>query len=731
MADGNVPYLLRPEAGPVPYNKLQERARKTLELIILTLEAAAQSAARTNGAEGEATANEVFIDTHRASRLFFVSGEPGSGKSTLYLTLKAMHSPNKRRSSKYSQGYGRDTSILKEAVRWLEPIDLEVSGEEGENLLAAVLVRFIRSLDESSPDFSKACGDALKKLEELATDIGMAWDGNLHARAGELDPDAYSMEVMRSQRARLGINERLRETLNELAKHDCCGCHPGTLFVLPIDDFYLRPDASLQLLRLLRMISVPRLFFLVMGDITTVEALFVEKALADWTAVAGAEIFAALPERKQEVLARARELRARFLRKLLPPGQRATIEPMDWNEAMKFKPEVADSDTDDWEELRTLLGKVNLDEPKTADSSGDHASSPASLLDFLAGRDSGGGTVDSPKRIGEETGQEKEAREAYTGLQILDATPREIMDIWTALQQYIVESEHNLQPQHQETDHKEAAHISAHGKAGAKALPLLSMVVNFVKLTIEEQNFLNEQQQQALSGVLPTRHYYAPDTFLETDRLRLGPEGRSWKIAGEVRVRNHSPWKLMVGKVQPRTDIAFAKLPPRPTAWIILLHDLAWKWSRESMSVNLVETLTTELNPEAVTVLATEPPEEFRWAAWWNGKSWQHFPMPPFKTFQQLDRFLHVWNRGLDWWSQEYDSKLTSNRSLRDVIDLWALAGWTVIGNHYEDFVLRSAEWPERVLREFKQTDTESSSSNSWLLEVTAFEERIVGREER
>lgn len=164
---------------------------------------------------------------------------------------------------------------------------------------------------------------------------------------------------MRTQCARLRVNERPKKSLDKLAKNKCYGCSEGTLFVLPVDDFYLKPDASLQLLRLLRMISIPRLFFLVMGDIKTIEALFVEKSLADWTAVAGDRIFAARADRLDDALSRARELRARYLRKLLPPGQRAEIEAMDWHEALDFNPEQLDEkDT-----LEQLLEKTDLDTP--------------------------------------------------------------------------------------------------------------------------------------------------------------------------------------------------------------------------------------------------------------------------------------------------------------------------------------------------------------------------------
>ena len=225
---------------------------------------------------------------------------------------------------------GRHTS-------WLEPLDLEVAGDEGENLLAAVLVRISEALGSSPVSASKGCRDAVEKLEELANDIGIAWDGNLKARAGSLDPDTYSQETMRAQRARLSTNSRLRFALDRLLRNRCYGLSGEELFVLPIDDFYLKPKASLELLRLLRMISVPRLFFLIMGDMKTVEALFFEKALADWTAVAGAQVLATRSEReKQEVLARVREMKARYLRKLIPEGQRAIIGWTEWHEALQI-----------------------------------------------------------------------------------------------------------------------------------------------------------------------------------------------------------------------------------------------------------------------------------------------------------------------------------------------------------------------------------------------------------
>ena len=340
----NQNFALRPEAGPVPHILLTESQKIVLQKIVAALSEAQKLAENSQSQE---SADE--FDPDRVSRLFFVSGEPGSGKSTLYLTLRDVlggkrvshrSQPKYVLSEKYRKQYEKkykDLAGLMGSINWLEQIDLEVAGEDGENLLAAVLVRISRALGNDRGVGKQACRQAMEQLEELANDIGIAWDGNLQARASRLDPSSYSQEVMRVQRARLGTNQRLRDALETLSLEECYGCSPNTLFVLPIDDFYLKPGVSLDLLRLLRMISIPRLFFLIMGEEKNMEALFFEKALADWTDVAGPKIFGSLDtRRKNEVLSRAREMSARYFRKLLPAGQRETIRTLTWSEALSL-----------------------------------------------------------------------------------------------------------------------------------------------------------------------------------------------------------------------------------------------------------------------------------------------------------------------------------------------------------------------------------------------------------
>lgn len=771
MLNNDAEYFLRPEAGPVPYRKLQRRAKNALKLIVQALNAAVRSAAAAADSEGIGRVPSYAIDRHRSSRLFFVSGEPGSGKSTLYVTLRAMLSKDKKYVEHSKEYDGEDLKSLKDNVRWLEPIDLEVVGDKEENLLAAVLVRLIRALDESKSGFSKDCGEAIKKLDELAADIGMAWDSNLRARASALDPDSYSMEVMRAQRARLGVNERLREALDQLASNNCCGCDTSTLFVLPVDDLYLKPDASLQLLRLLRMISVPRLFFLVMGDITTVEALFTEKAMADWTGVAGAEVFQTLPDRLSDALARARELRARFLRKLLPPRQRTEIQPMDWDEAMRFTPERPD-DITEAEALGTWLAQVELDRPwmstNETNSPNTQSKYQGNLFNFLTCRPlDHQWTLEEVKIVVKEDenlkGNKRKSREVYTGLQLLDATPREVMDLWSALQELVKEEKIRKTKDGQSLDgnSERASSQELEEERSDYKIPLLTLVLEFVKLSIDEQNFLNEKQQSAvLNGVLPTRRYYTPDTYLEMNRLRLKPESSDWKAIspGSVWVRKHSPWILEPialskeedGDKEEGADLSsesrtqenpgeFNKLPPRQTAWLVLLHDLAWMWRHGSLKENLVTSLRQELSKKLSKPIGLDAQGDPKndvpgWAIIREGKTYKSLQMPEFETVRQLDFFLRVWNRGIELQFQELEKEeqLKSEERARLLVKLlWDLAGWTVIEDQYDAFTRNDGKWFEEVLRtnieqaskRKSKTSAAPNAEDSWKLELAKFRE--------
>ncbi len=659
---GNDDYALRPEAGPVKPAFLNQSQRDAFRAIVAALAEARHLAATSVQPAGLLGA----VQRDRVSRLFFVSGQPGSGKTSLYLTLRAILDPQEQfldLRQEYAENEDfKDLSELVDRTRWLECIDLEVAVDEGENLLAAVLVRIFHAITETF-DAPQDCQDVLRELEELANDIGIAWEGNLQARAGSLDPDSYSQEVIRAQRTRLRINERFRSSLQSLFEKQCFGLTPQQLFVLPIDDFYLKPAASLELLRLLSMISVPRLFFLVMGDIKTVEALFLEKALADWTAVAGPRIFASLADRQQEVLARVREMRARYLRKLLPIRQRAIVEWTEWSETLAYRPAV--SRKTDWvPQMAHLLSEVKIKWSAKSDTEAKGDKEEHSLLNFLL-------TPRLPKppekedyHYKAEQVEVKKFHKAYSGTLVLDATPRELFDLWRVLREL-----QRIRPRAKGTD------------ADDEEVPqYLRMFVDLALSAIEEQDFLYEKEQDILRFAFPSSG--RTDFLVRTNEFCLKQKVGPWipNTSDEVWVRKHLDWELYIGEVDPgagqsesrsddstekgnhrggaRSDLSEGNssrrnqaLPPRLAAWIFLLHDLVWNWKSDHLVENIVRHLGERINAIPPR-LAPPRPLDCGWA--WRmerknrKKSWKHLPFPKFDTFRQLDRFLAIWSHHLE-----------------------------------------------------------------------------------
>lgn len=93
---------------------------------------------------------------------------------------------------------------------------------------------------------------------------------------------------MRAERSRLSLNHYLSKALDELAEKVFQGYGvTNPLFVLPVDDVDLNPCRCLELLRLLRMIAVPRLFILALGDLDMVRIVLNLKYSGEFVSIAG------------------------------------------------------------------------------------------------------------------------------------------------------------------------------------------------------------------------------------------------------------------------------------------------------------------------------------------------------------------------------------------------------------------------------------------------------------
>ena len=318
------------------------------------------------------------------------------------------------------------------------------------NLLAAVLTRIESAVRQFVVPYTTGHGqptdrqgptgmlelcpdylDALQSLQRLQTDVALAWDGNLPRRGDHLDPDAYALEVLRAERARLSLTGNLTRTLDDLAGSLFRGCGvTDPLFVLPIDDVDLNPLRSLEILRLLRIITVPRLFMFVLGDVNMVEVVLNLKYSREFSGTLGAEPPQELLSVPSSYVRRTvATVASKAMRKLLPPAQRINLGVMDVDETLEMRPSVPNSAT------LLRLGDLLAQCPILIDALGEQETrqdaafkmagqSIKTVLEFLL----------FPSCIWPKQEKPAGAERYYGGNKILRMSPRRAADWWFFLE---------------------------------------------------------------------------------------------------------------------------------------------------------------------------------------------------------------------------------------------------------------------------------------------------------
>lgn len=353
---------LRPEARAHRYSQLFQAERKAVDAVVSLLKESADTIPPLGDRSHERRGRSGYvIDDVRSSRIAFLSGPRGSGKSSAMLTLM------RQIDSRYpeSTDIAPNVTELRPRVVLLDPLDMEPLAK-GANLLAGILTRIEaafeaavhggRGSDRARP--SERLSNAVQELRALQLDVGISWDGNLVQRGSAVDLDGYSHDVLRAEHARLGLNARLANVLDELARvltesHE----YRNPIFLLPIDDFDLAPLRCLELLQLLRMVSVPRLFSVICGDIAVARTVVRMSFCGDMNQIAHERVGSTAPVvPSEQIAALGIQLTTNALRKLLPPGQRIELRPLEVDETLKL------SNGDD-PSLAQLLQKLDIVAP--------------------------------------------------------------------------------------------------------------------------------------------------------------------------------------------------------------------------------------------------------------------------------------------------------------------------------------------------------------------------------
>ena len=172
-------------------------------------------------------------------------------------------------------------------------------------------------------------------------------------------------------------------------------------------------------------------------------------------------------------------MKARYLRKLIPAGQRANINWTEWDQALRFTPTPppTTADSSSAEPLCNLLSKVPIRLQGRPDD-GEHNLLNFLVVPLLDKETLCDTTGDLALPDSEERNTVNKFRETYSGLQVLDATPREILDLWIHLQKFC----------------RKRAQVNG----DSNKEEWLRMLVEYALPAMEEQDFLTEEDQEIL-----------------------------------------------------------------------------------------------------------------------------------------------------------------------------------------------------------------------------------------
>lgn len=329
----------RLEASPFAWEDLTDKQRGAAEKAAQLL----LEAARALGPSVEGSGDGLSRD--RRSQLAFIDGDRGMGKTSVLLSIQAVTNANFD-IAKVPPDVRSIHGLYRESERilWLETLDMEPLARSA-NLFAAILARIGEKLEPARREGAPAIAAALDELdarEQVALELQrlqenavLIWDGTERRRAERIDPEAYASEVLRSERAGLDLNARLGAVLQRLAKLMASNRRGGDpIFVVPVDDFDLAPTRCQELLRIIRMITTPHLFFLIAGNSRIAEDVLRLQNHGELALLAGSIL---QDEEMQLVRARAIEISANNMRKLVPPEQRARLEEVRVEEALQMR----------------------------------------------------------------------------------------------------------------------------------------------------------------------------------------------------------------------------------------------------------------------------------------------------------------------------------------------------------------------------------------------------------
>lgn len=636
----NDEFRLRPEARSVPTSDLAPDQLRAFEALVDLLHAASRDLPNSGEWHRDALATDAF-DEARTSRVIFLGGDRGSGKTTVARTLLselghrgqprygspfdrapasgADADPDQERTRKL-QDLEQKVGAIRSKVILLEPLGMENAPAET-NILAALLSRIERCLfpDLSQEDVATTTGQphrhqAVLELLRLQTDVAIAWNGNLSSRKGQLDPDNYAMEELRVERVRLQLRDRFTTVLRRTARDSLDHPNPA-MFLLVVDDVDLNPGQILDLVDRLRMVGVAELVVLLVGDMQVLETVF-RLHFARRFQLGGSVGPESIGMARSDMDALTNGLAQAALRKHIPFHQRVQLNKLTPREALEVSPLHG--------HRRTLAELLDDDRcalswptevPAPPDEDGPfQAAGEMTLREFIHPSMSETDAVTS----------------WYSGHRVLADFPRVTIDLWNALY---------------DASNRPALDTAPDHHAGQLDHRLLRLLGGIAVERLEANTELEGAERQLFDSGMRRRLTDEGDlSALNLRAAHVVPNERElW--AGSVPAGDDSDRSVVWVR---HGGLAFEVFAPRPGSGfrlttdqagaLVLVEDL---WSTQAAAPSS-ETVSSR-HRDALAWVVERPGDGS------NGSGSQYrWPIPRYRLVRQIEQFGYGWNNFLD-----------------------------------------------------------------------------------
>ncbi len=666
---------LRPEPNSLSWKSLNTSQREAFVQIAHSLKEALEGVSGDSKLAKETTAF-YELQPSAVKRMVWLDAGRGMGKTTLLKSAARAVAdgnawdqeiendfkggPNKPCTCEVYSRIEKDVQKIQGRFVWLEPLELELLPGPT-NLLAAILARVEdtlrriagprhmedrqRGLLERRTPTDKAVDD----LAKLMNQVSLAWDGNAKERAANVEPDTFSREVNRSERARLEVPVLFRKVLEALAtEFDWGKSVNNPVFVVSIDDCDLSPERCLEILRLLRLIDSPRLFTIVLGDIKNAHEVVQLKFAGDRARIAGMEL--GQDVQKSEFYDQQRYLTFEAMRKLVPPNQRICLMPMTSMEVLAYRPGLIQAS------IGEILDKIKIHVRLSAAAGASETAS--TLLKFLTGAvvpapamdskspstsDAAGKTPDPPEKP---AATEKSSLEfSYGALARYQVPPRVVADLWFRLQR--------LSEQARQTHQTLRAQDVLRTQQALRG-EYFRTANSLFEDAIHADGQLTDAQQQRILKTFQPRVSDSPSWQVAPEYTTVAcEEAVKSEVATQetllpattCRTQYDGKWVIRPTPSESK-ESRLPTLACAATAMFCLTHDLI-----HLMQLQAEPSCVSNVSMKDVAVTI----HDFSYAgSGLEGKQISvNWPVPEFTLFWDWDRFLSVWkraNRSLQLW---------------------------------------------------------------------------------